>query len=63
MDEDNSLNIRNWGYYEPTTVKGNMGFLQLMAPTMPEKPFSGSRRAPIMTSLNGGFHHRDIGVS
>ncbi|KAL3574929.1 hypothetical protein D5086_023030 [Populus alba] len=52
MDEDNSLNIRNWGYYEPTTVKGNLG-LQLMAPTMPEKPFSGSRSAAIMTSMNG----------
>ncbi|KAJ6672725.1 hypothetical protein OIU85_014007 [Salix viminalis] len=62
MDEDNSLDIRNWGYYEPTTVKGNLG-LHLMAPTMPEKPFSGSRSAAIMTSMYGGFHHRDVGVS
>jgi hypothetical protein len=34
-----------------------------MAPTMPEKPFSGSRSAAIMTSMSGGFNHRDIGVS
>ncbi|CAK7324852.1 unnamed protein product [Dovyalis caffra] len=60
MDEDNSLNIRNWGYYEPTSVKGNLG-LQLMSP--PEKPFLGARSAAIMTSVNGGFHQRDIGVS
>ncbi|KAJ6373753.1 hypothetical protein OIU78_029440 [Salix suchowensis] len=62
MDEDNSLNIRNWGYYEPTPVKGNLG-LQLMSSTMPEKPILGSRSAAIMTSVNGGFHHRDIGIS
>ncbi|KAJ6387411.1 hypothetical protein OIU78_017182 [Salix suchowensis] len=62
MDEDNSLDIRNWGYYEPTTVKGNLG-LHLMAPTMPENSFSGSRSAAIMTSMYGGFHHRDVGVS
>ena len=42
MDEDNNLNIRNWDYYEPTSVKGNLG-LQLMSPTMPEKPFLGAR--------------------
>ncbi|KAL3570714.1 hypothetical protein D5086_027963 [Populus alba] len=36
MDEHNSLNIRNWGSYEPTSVKGNLG-LQLMFP--PENPF------------------------
>ncbi|KAJ6760122.1 hypothetical protein OIU79_025065 [Salix purpurea] len=62
MDEDNSLNIRNWGYYEPTPVKGNLG-LQLMSSTMPEKSFLGSRSAAIMTSMNGGFNHKDVGVS
>ncbi|KAJ6874847.1 protein BASIC PENTACYSTEINE2-like [Populus alba x Populus x berolinensis] len=62
MDEDNSLNIRNWGYYEPTPVRGNLG-LQLMSPTMSEKPILGSRSAAIMTSMNEGFYHRDIGIS
>jgi hypothetical protein len=62
MDEDNSLNIRNWGYYEPTSVKGNLG-LHLLSPTMAEKPFLGARSNAIMTNVNGGFHHRDIGVS
>jgi len=41
MDEDHSLDIRNWGYYE-RSVKGNVG-LQLKSPTMPEKPLLGSR--------------------
>jgi hypothetical protein len=62
MDEDHSLDIRNWGYYEPTSVKGSVG-LQLMSPTMPEKPLLGSRSKTIMKSVKGGFHHRDIGVS
>ncbi|KAL9372297.1 hypothetical protein Peur_034541 [Populus x canadensis] len=57
---NHSLDIRNWD--EPTSVKGNVG-LQLMSPTMPEKPLLGSRSKTIMKSVKGGFHHRDIGVS
>ncbi|KAL3574927.1 hypothetical protein D5086_023028 [Populus alba] len=56
MDEDNSLNIRNWGYYEPTSVKGNQG-LQLLSPTMPEKPSMGERSNAIMTNVNGASTH------
>lgn len=64
MDGDNSLNMRNWGYYEPTTtLKGHLG-LQLMSSIPPEKPLIGGRNAAVMASGNGGaFHHRDIGVS
>ncbi|KAL3570713.1 hypothetical protein D5086_027962 [Populus alba] len=62
MDEDNSLNIRNWGYYEPTPVRGNLG-LQLMSPTMPEKPILGSRSAAIMTTVlpeTSSSHHMEM---
>ncbi|XP_030939395.1 protein BASIC PENTACYSTEINE2-like [Quercus lobata] len=63
MDGDNSLNMRNWGYYEPTTsLKGHLG-LQLMS-SIPEKPLIGGRNAAVMAGgNNGAFHHRDIGVS
>ncbi|KAJ6748930.1 hypothetical protein OIU79_029923 [Salix purpurea] len=56
MDEDNSLNIRNWVYNEPTSVKGNLG-LQLMSPTIPENPFLGARSNVIITSVNGASTH------
>ncbi|KAK9278573.1 hypothetical protein L1049_028145 [Liquidambar formosana] len=62
MDGDGSLNMRNWGYYEPTTsLKGHLG-LQLMS-TVPEKPLLGGRNSAIMASANGAFHHRDSGFS
>ncbi|KAB1212172.1 Protein BASIC PENTACYSTEINE1 [Morella rubra] len=62
MDGDNSLNMRNWGYYEPTTsLKSHLG-LQLMS-SMPEKTLIGGRHAAVMAGGNGTFHHRDIGVS
>ncbi|KAJ7970222.1 GAGA-binding protein [Quillaja saponaria] len=62
MDGDNGLNIRNWGYYEPTTsLKSHLG-LQLMS-SMPEKPLIGGRNAAILAGTNAAFHHRDIGVS
>ncbi|KAJ7975301.1 GAGA-binding protein [Quillaja saponaria] len=62
MDGDNSLSMRNWGYYEPTaSLKSHLG-LQLMSP-MPEKPLLGGRNAAILASTNAAFHHRDIGVS
>ena len=61
MDGDNGLNIRNWGYYEPTTsLKSHLG-LQLMS-SMPEKPLLGGRNAAVLSGANGVFHHRDIGI-
>ncbi|KAF8378841.1 hypothetical protein HHK36_030190 [Tetracentron sinense] len=63
MDDDGGLNIRNWGYYEPS-LKGHLG-LQLM-PTVAErdtKSILSGRDSTVMVSANGAFHHRDCGVS
>lgn len=62
MDGDNGLNIRNWGYYEPTTssFKSHLG-LQLM-PSMPEKPMLGGRNASVFAGANVAFQIRDIGM-
>ncbi|KAI4347316.1 hypothetical protein L6164_008135 [Bauhinia variegata] len=61
MDGDNSLNIRNWGYYEPTTsLKNHLG-LQLMS-SLPEKPLLGVRNAAILSGASGAFHPRDMGM-
>ncbi|KAL9454084.1 hypothetical protein AB3S75_009645 [Citrus x aurantiifolia] len=64
MDDD-ALNMRNWGYYEPS-FKGHLG-LQLMS-TMPmvdrdTKPFLPARDPNIMIGANGAFHPRDCVVS
>ncbi|KAL5760757.1 hypothetical protein ACOSP7_019248 [Xanthoceras sorbifolium] len=62
MDDD-ALNMRNWGYYEPSS-KGHLG-LQLMS-TMADrdtKPFLPGRDPGIMVSTNGAFHPRDCVVS
>lgn len=62
MDDDNGLNIRNWGYYEPaTSFKSHLG-LQLMS-SMPEKPLLGGRNGTVLSGTNGAFHHRDIGMA
>lgn len=62
MDGDNSLNMRNWGYYEPTATMRGLG-LNLMS-SVPEKPLFDSRNAAVMTASNGGaYHHRDLGPS
>lgn len=62
MDGDNSLNMRNWGYYEPTATMRGLG-LNLM-PSVPEKPLFDSRNAAVMAASNGGaYHHRDLGAS
>lgn len=55
MDDD-GLNIRNWGYYEPL-LKGNLG-LQLMssAADRSTRPFLSGRDHPIMFGPNGNFH-------
>ncbi|KAK1412093.1 hypothetical protein QVD17_33076 [Tagetes erecta] len=59
MDDD-GLNMRNWGYYEPS-IKEHIG-LQLMAPFGDTKPFLSSREMsfPGMISPNGnavtGYH-------
>lgn len=59
MDDD-GLNIRNWGYYEPS-FKEHMG-LQLMD----TKPFISSRENLNMLTPNGGataataYHHQSI---
>ncbi|XP_021910059.1 protein BASIC PENTACYSTEINE2-like [Carica papaya] len=63
MDDD-ALNIRNWGYYEPSSFKGNLG-LQLMS-NMAErntKPFLPGRDPSLMVGGNGTFHPRDCVVS
>ncbi|KAI5353418.1 PREDICTED: BASIC [Prunus dulcis] len=62
MDDD-ALNMRNWGYYEPS-FKGHLG-LQLMS-SMAErdtKAFVPGRDPAVMVSSNGAFHPRDCVVS
>nr|GMD26544.1 protein BASIC PENTACYSTEINE2-like [Ipomoea batatas] len=62
MDDD-GLNMRNWGYYEPTH-KGHLG-LQLMSSVVDRdtKPFLSGRDNPSMIVGNGIFHARDSIVS
>ncbi|KAL3731253.1 hypothetical protein ACJRO7_028172 [Eucalyptus globulus] len=58
MDDD-ALNMRNWGYYEPS-CKGHLN-LQLMS-TMAErdtKPFLPGRDPTILVAPNGAYHPRD----
>ncbi|KAE8730066.1 rd22-b protein precursor [Hibiscus syriacus] len=62
MDDD-ALNMRNWGYYEPS-FKGHLG-LQLMT-SMAErdtKPFIPGRDPNLMVTPNAAFHPRDCIVS
>ncbi|XP_022992884.1 protein BASIC PENTACYSTEINE2-like [Cucurbita pepo subsp. pepo] len=62
MDDD-ALNMRNWGYYEPS-FKGHLG-LQLMS-TMSErdiKHYLPGRDPSVMVNANGSFHPRDCVVS
>ncbi|XP_047338301.1 protein BASIC PENTACYSTEINE2-like [Impatiens glandulifera] len=65
MDDD-GLNMRNWGYYEPSSIKGHLG-LQLMSATSVgernSKPFLTGREHTVMVANNGGFHPRDCVVS
>lgn len=58
MDDD-GLNMRNWGYYEPS-LKGHLG-LQLMSSMVDRdaKPYLTRRENPIMLGANGVFHSRD----
>uniref|UniRef100_A0A5B6ZA91 GAGA-binding transcriptional activator n=1 Tax=Davidia involucrata TaxID=16924 RepID=A0A5B6ZA91_DAVIN len=62
MDDD-GLNMRNWGYYEPS-LKGHLG-LQLMSSVTERntKPFLSGRDHTVMISANGAFHPRDCVVS
>ncbi|XP_059649754.1 protein BASIC PENTACYSTEINE2-like [Cornus florida] len=62
MDDD-GLNMRNWGYYEPS-FKGHLG-LQLMSSVADRgtKPFLSGRDHAVMLGANGPFHSRDCGVS
>uniref|UniRef100_A0A5B6Z9Y3 GAGA-binding transcriptional activator n=1 Tax=Davidia involucrata TaxID=16924 RepID=A0A5B6Z9Y3_DAVIN len=54
MDDD-GLNMRNWGYYEPS-LKGHLG-LQLMSSVAERntKPFLSGRDHTVMVSTNGAF--------
>ncbi|XP_057951252.1 protein BASIC PENTACYSTEINE2-like [Malania oleifera] len=62
MEGNGDLNVRNWGFYEPTaSFKGHLG-LQLMSP-LAEKHLLNGRNAAIMPGANRGFHHRDWGFS
>ncbi|XP_059647165.1 protein BASIC PENTACYSTEINE2-like [Cornus florida] len=61
---DGGINMRNWGFYEPSAaLKGHLG-LELM-PTVSEKPLLGGRDHPaVMATANiGAYHHRVCGVS
>nr|ADV59369.1 GAGA-binding transcriptional activator [Artemisia annua] len=63
MDDD-GLNIRNWGYYEPPSFKEHLG-LQLMSPMIDHrdtKPFLSPREHPIMVNPNGvmPYHHNHL---
>ncbi|XP_039054767.1 protein BASIC PENTACYSTEINE2-like [Hibiscus syriacus] len=61
--DDNALNMRNWGYYEPS-FKGHLG-LQLM-PSMADrdtKSFIPMRHPNLLAAPNVAFHHRDCVVS
>ncbi|KAA8529889.1 hypothetical protein F0562_034507 [Nyssa sinensis] len=62
MDDD-GLNMRNWGYYEPS-LKGHLG-LQLMSSVTERntKSFLSGRDHTVMVSANGAFHPRDCVVS
>ncbi|XP_042500168.1 protein BASIC PENTACYSTEINE1-like [Macadamia integrifolia] len=64
MDDDGGLNIRNWGYYEPSSLKGHLG-LQLMSSVAERdtKTLLTGRESAVMVNANGAFHHRDCGVS
>ncbi|KAJ4831604.1 hypothetical protein Tsubulata_015290, partial [Turnera subulata] len=59
MDGENSLHLKNWGYYEletnPAPHKSHLN-LQLM----PEKPFAGVARSAAAMAANGGYLNRDI---
>ncbi|KAK9027926.1 hypothetical protein V6N11_067747 [Hibiscus sabdariffa] len=58
MDDD-VLNMRNWGYYEPS-FKGHLG-LQLMTSMVERdtKPFIPGRDPNLMVTPNAAFHPRD----
>ncbi|KAA8532406.1 hypothetical protein F0562_032425 [Nyssa sinensis] len=62
MDDD-GLNMRNWGYYEPS-LKGHLG-LQLMSSVGERntKSFLSGRDHTVMVNTHGVFHPRDCGVS
>ncbi|KAG5531961.1 hypothetical protein RHGRI_026539 [Rhododendron griersonianum] len=65
MDDDGGLNMRNWGYYEPSSLKGHLG-LQLMSPMVERdtKPFlSGRDHHAALLNSNRAFHPRDCVVS
>ncbi|KAF8407545.1 hypothetical protein HHK36_006679 [Tetracentron sinense] len=63
MDEDGGLNIRNWGYYEPS-LKGHLGLQHMSTITERDtKSLLSGRNSAIMVSSNGAFHHWDCGVS
>lgn len=61
MDDD-GLNMRNWGYYEPS-LKGHLG-LQLMSSMADRdtKPFLSGRESSVMAAGNGTFHPREYMV-
>lgn len=62
---EDGLNFRNWGYYEPSSLKGNLA-LQLMS-TVAERDTNKSlmhgRDTNVMVGPNGAYHHRDCVVS
>ncbi|XAR64495.1 hypothetical protein NMG60_11024866 [Bertholletia excelsa] len=61
--DSGGLNMRNWGYYEPS-LKGQLG-LQLMSSVAERdtKPFLHGCDHTVMVSGNGAFHPQDCVVS
>ncbi|KAF6150748.1 hypothetical protein GIB67_020831 [Kingdonia uniflora] len=60
MEDDSGLGIRNWGYYEPSSFKGNLG-LRLMS-TVPMERDVKSNPVNVGASANSAYHHRNYGV-
>lgn len=56
--EDDGLNMRNWGYYEPS-FREHLG-LQLMSPIPDTKPFLSTRENSIMMNPNPTTNHHHI---
>lgn len=54
MDDD-GLNMRNWGYYEPS-FREHLG-LQLMSPIPDTKPFFSTRDNPLLMNPNSTTNH------
>lgn len=62
--DDGGLNMRNWGYYEPS-LKGQFGLQLVSSPPdhTTTRSFLSGRGNPVLVTGNGAFHPRDCVVS